>query len=149
MDDRFNTYWINSRSRLGEEYEIYNSIDPAFMVELLKLKYSHDYKFIEDKMGKKIAEIVELINEVNNDVFNNSNNCRFELNVNSPIGRENYTYYLLNKLDTSNIKEIEVVLRINSGYTRIVSVIFTDLDKLTKNDVLDWMLSTIFKEELC
>lgn len=95
----------------------------------------------------ELLEIISLIDEINNDVFNNSINCWFEISIN----RIRYNSLILELIDFikyNKIFEISIDFIINKNFTRKSSIIYTDINKLVKKDVLDWMTYIIFTENL-
>lgn len=93
----------------------------------------------------KLLEIISLIDEINNDVFNNSINYRFEISIN----RIRCNYSILDDFTKYNkIFEISIDFIIDKSFTRKSSIIYTDINKLIKKDVLDWMTYIIFTENL-
>lgn len=97
-----------------------------------------------DSIYYKLLEINDLVNEINYEVFNDSLNYRFEVRINrSRIESMDIT--------KQRVQDISIDFVIDDGgFTRISSIIYTDstINKLTKEDVLEWMTYTIFTENL-
>lgn len=150
MDDRFNTYGnFMKYSDLYTNNGFYIDYDDKLdeIREQLTNLYEilHNPSTIEDKFGSKIAEIINLVDEVNRDVLNNSSIYKFNLCIN----HKDYSYYLTSN-EKVEIRDVSIDFIENPGYTRTVSIIYKyeNFDRLTRGNVLDWMMSVIFKEDL-
>ena len=150
MDDRFNTYGnFMKYSDLYTNNGFYIDYDDKLdeIREQLTNLYEilHNPNTIEDKFGSKIAEVINLVDEVNRDVLNNSSIYKFNLCIN----HKDYSYYLTSN-EKVEIRDVSIDFIENPGYTRTVSIIYKyeNLDRLTRGNVLDWMMSVIFKEDL-
>lgn len=112
--------------------------------ELLeKLKEINDPKKKERKLGGKLTEILDLINEVNFEVLNNSSKYYFHLKINN----QKYAYYLFGN-DFGNIENVSIEFVKGPYFIRTISITYTDINKIEKDEVLRWMLDVIFKEDL-
>jgi hypothetical protein len=97
---------------------------------------------------KILYETIHLVKEINNEILNNSKIYYFDIDVNLQDYRIYLSTYRSYKLDP--ITYISIKFVINLGYIRTVSIIYTDknMNKISKNNILNWMTQTIF-EELC
>lgn len=97
---------------------------------------------------KLITEIVDLINEINTDVLNNSIDCWFEFSINGL----HYSVSEIKSFDDKFYKNsrFSIDLIINNGFTKTVSMIYTNstINNIIKEDILYWMTHVIFTENL-
>lgn len=146
MDDRFNTYGNFMKYRDGSFCIDYDETIYEISKQLTSLyKTLHNPNTIENKFGSKIANIINLVDEVNRDVLNNSPIYKFNIRIN----HRDYSYYLTSN-EKVEICDVSIDFIENPGYRRTVSIIYKyeNLDRLTRGNVLDWMMSVIFKEDL-
>lgn len=112
--------------------------------ELLEtLDKINDPKKKERKLGGKLTEILDLINEVNFEVLNNSSKYYFHLKINN----QKYAYYLFGD-NFGNIENVSIEFVEGPYFIRTLSITYTDINKINKEEVMKWMLDVIFKEDL-
>jgi len=117
------------------------------LYEYHPLSYNN-YDDIKKSILGELFEIVELISEINRDVFNNSYTFFFEIYINNRTINEFVSCYYNNKIkEIINSVSIYFIEQRN-GFMRRVSITYTEnnLKKLTKSNVLEWMTLTIFNE---
>lgn len=114
-------------SKIKAELRQYNN------AEILELERNDEIKY-------KMNEIIDLIHEVNRDILDNSDIYRFEIKINTERSLDTYL------INTSSIESVEIRFIEMPSFTRSVSIIYSDLSRLSKESVLDWMTSVIFKE---
>lgn len=113
--------------------------------ELLeKLSKINDPEKRERKLGEKLNELLDLINEINYEVLNNSNKYYFHLKINN----QKYTYYLFSNDFVGNIENVSIEFVEGPYFIRTLSITYTNINEIEKEEVLRWMLDVIFKEDL-
>lgn len=91
----------------------------------------------------KLAEIIQIVNEVNFEVLNNSSKYYFHLKINN----QKYVYYLFGD-NFGNIENVSIEFVEGPYFIRTLSITYTDINKIEKDKVLRWMLDVIFEEDL-